>query len=119
MYLRRRWAAKLAEWLFGSSLAAACLAPIVANAPIRAGELECSGASMCPCIDDATGLPCSNPSGDGSQPHMFHSCVAFLGAGGVMGGNYFMCATGCSPSCKYEEGFEGRNCSHYPANCYY
>jgi hypothetical protein len=119
MYLRKRWVAKLAEWLFGSSVAAACLAPIVANASIAAGELECSGASMCLCVDDTTGLQCSNPSGDGSQPHMFHTCTAFIGEGGVWEGigTYFTCATGCHTSCP---GFEGRNCSSgFDQNCYY
>jgi hypothetical protein len=115
MYLRKRWVAKLAEWLFGSSVAAACLAPIVANASIRAGELECSGASMCLCLDDTTGLQCSNPSG--GQRHMYHTCTAIIGAGGAMEGEYLTCATGCHSACL---GYQGRNCSSgFDQNCYY
>jgi hypothetical protein len=117
MFLRKRWVAKLAEWLFGSSVAAACLAPIVASPSITAGEIYlCWTAQMCPCVDSSTGAPCSNPSGDGSQPHMFHTCTALAGDLGALSGTYFTCAAGCQSSCY---GFEGRNCAVNKANCYY
>jgi hypothetical protein len=119
MYLRKRWVAKLAEWLFGSSVAAACLAPIVANASIKGGdEFFCLGAAMCQCLDDTTGLDCSNPSGDGSQPHMFHTCTALESSegAGVPDGKYFTCAVGCHSACA---GWQGQNCTHNPINCYY
>src|SRR5436309_1943979 len=78
MFLRKLWSSKLGEWLFGSGVAIACIAPIGANASVSGGFLACTGAGMSQCLDNNTGGPCTGLSGDGSKPLMYESCTAYF-----------------------------------------
>jgi hypothetical protein len=116
MFLRKLWTAKLGEWLFGTGVAIACIAPIGANASTLGGKLHCSGSEMMLCLDNTTGLPCTNASGDGTDPTMYEACGTQIGAGD--GGwptiPRWRCATGCGIAA-----FQGSQCSVNVLDCYY
>jgi hypothetical protein len=119
MYLRKLWSAKLAEWLFGSGVAIACLAPLEASSFVKGGEeFTCSGAQMGDCYDNNTEMPCSNPSGDGSDPTMYEACATIYESGGpgVYTGSNWTCGEGCD---FLNHASQGTHCSVNTQNCYY
>jgi hypothetical protein len=116
MFLRKLWTAKLGEWLFGTGVAVACIVPIGASASTTGGFLMCAGSEMLQCLDNTTGLPCSNLSGDGSDPTMLDACGTLPGEGSGMypSAAKWKCAVGCNNGA-----LEGHDCSVNNAGCYY
>ena len=115
--LRKLWKARLAEWLFGSGVAIACLVPVVARPSVAGGLGLCSGSFVELCTNTSTGEPCQTVPGD---PTMTHACMWSPWYPGLSASGYpvrygVQCPAGCTLA---NRGVGGEGCS-ISNSCYY
>jgi hypothetical protein len=103
----------LRDWLLGTGVAVACLAPVGAASSLSGGRpAGCTSAAPQLCTD-GTGNACDWYDSQGL--HMQHACVVQLGGVGqiISPGGKALCPTGCNAN-----GANGDDCS-INSSCYY